>query len=165
MAQELPDLFMQVEVVGCPTVCLHCWAMGRPYQAMLLEEISWVLHEVRRFCTMHQLSFSGYPMHEVLAHPQVGQVLLLFQHLWDVAFDPLPINGVPLATRPDWREMLSPLSSYEVPMLHFAFHGTASVYGHGITKSGRGCVRLAFGSSRRSRAGRGPSRSPRLLTG
>jgi len=136
MTQELPDLFMQVEVVGCPTVCLHCWAMGRLYQAMPLEEISWVLHEVRRFCTTHQLTFSGYPMHEVLAHPQAAPVLLLFQHLWDVAFDPLPTTGVPLATRPDWREILSPLSSYEVPMLHFAFHGTGEIHDRMVQRQG-----------------------------
>ncbi len=50
MTQELPDLHMDVEVMGCPTTCQHCWAVGRPYPAMPLEEISWVLHEVRRFC-------------------------------------------------------------------------------------------------------------------
>jgi len=136
MIQELPDLAMQVEVVGCPTVCLHCWAMGRPYQAMPLEEISWVLHEVRRFCTTHQLSFTGYPMHEVLAHPQAGEVLVLFQQLWEVAFDPLPTTGVPLATRPDWREILAPLRSYCVPMLWFAFHGTGEVHDCMVQRQG-----------------------------
>jgi len=50
MTQELPDLHMDVEVMGCPTTCQHCWAVGLPYPAMPLEEISWVLHEVRRFC-------------------------------------------------------------------------------------------------------------------
>jgi hypothetical protein len=136
MIQELPELSMQVEVVGCPTVCLHCWAMGRDYQAMHLEEISWVLHEVRRFCTTHQLSFSGYPMHEVLAHPQAGEVLVLFQQLWEVAFDPLPTTGVPLATRPDWREVLDPLRSYCVPMLWFAFHGMGEVHDRMVQRKG-----------------------------
>jgi hypothetical protein len=110
--------------------------MGRPYQAMPTEEISWVLHEVRRFCMTHQLSFSGYPMHEVLAHPQAGQVLVLFQQLWDVAFDPLPTTGVPLATRPNWREILAPLHSYCVPMLHFAFHGTGSIHDCMVQRQG-----------------------------
>jgi hypothetical protein len=136
MTQELPDLLMQVEVVGCPTVCLHCWAMGRSYQAMPLEEISWVLHEVRRFCTAHQLTFSGYPMHEVLAHPQAGEVLVLFQQLWEVAFDPLPTTGVPLSTRPDWREILAPLSTYEVSMLWFAFHGTDEIHDRMVMRKG-----------------------------
>ncbi len=40
MIQELlPDLHMHVEVMGCPTTCQHCWAVGRPYQAMPLEEV------------------------------------------------------------------------------------------------------------------------------
>ena len=134
--QEPPDLSISVEVAGCQTVCQHCWAMGRAYQAMPTEEISWVLHEVRRFCTTHQLTFSGYPMHEVLAHPQTGEVLVLFQHLWEVAFDPLPTTGVPLATRPDWREILSPLRSYKVPMLWFAFHGTGEVHDRMVQRPG-----------------------------
>lgn len=36
-------LHMTVEVMGCPTVCQHCWAMGRGYRAMPLEDITWVL--------------------------------------------------------------------------------------------------------------------------
>jgi hypothetical protein len=64
MTQErLPDLHMHVEVMGCPTTCQHCWAVGRPYQAMLLGEISWILQEVRRFCAAHDLTVDGYPMH------------------------------------------------------------------------------------------------------
>lgn len=136
MIQELPDLIMNVEVMGCPTVCLHCWAVGRPYQAMAIEDISWVLHEVRRFCTAHQFTFSGYPMHEVLAHPQAAQVLLLFQDLWKVDFQPLPTTGVPLATRPDWRETLEVLRSYEVPMLWFAFHGREEIHDRMVQRTG-----------------------------
>ncbi len=49
---------MTVEVMGCPTVCQHCWAMGREYQTMPLEDISWVLHEVRRFCVAHTLNLT-----------------------------------------------------------------------------------------------------------
>jgi len=29
---------MTVEVTGCPTVSQHCWAMGRGYAAMSLDE-------------------------------------------------------------------------------------------------------------------------------
>jgi hypothetical protein len=25
------EFWLQVEVVGCPTVCRHCWAQGVPY--------------------------------------------------------------------------------------------------------------------------------------
>ena len=33
-------------VMGCPTVRQHCWAMGRGYGAMPLEDISFVLYSV-----------------------------------------------------------------------------------------------------------------------
>ena len=60
MTQKLlPDPHMHVEVMGCPTTCQHCWAVGCPYQAMPLMEISWVLHEVRRFCATHHLTVDG----------------------------------------------------------------------------------------------------------
>ncbi len=90
MIQELPDLAMHVEVMGCPTACQHCWAVGRPYQAMPLEDIAWVLHEVRRFCDAHNLTVDGYPMHEVAAHPQASQIMRLFHDLWNVVENPVP---------------------------------------------------------------------------
>ena len=106
MIQKIPDLGMHVEVMGCPTTCQHCWAVGRPYQAMPLEEISWIVHEVRRFCDAHDLTVDGYPMHEVAAHPQASQIMRLFHDLWNVVEEPLPTTGVPLSTRDDWRELL-----------------------------------------------------------
>src|SRR5215471_2736541 len=105
MTTPIP-LRMCVEVMGCPTVCQHCWAMGRGYQAMPLEDISWVLHEVRRFCMAHTLTYGGFPMHEVIAHPQAAQVLRLFHDVWHDDCQPQPTTGVPLATRSDWREVL-----------------------------------------------------------
>jgi hypothetical protein len=64
------ELWLQVEVVGCPTVCRHCWAQGVAYQAMPLGEVAWVLEEARRFCDDHGLGFSAYPMHELAAYPR-----------------------------------------------------------------------------------------------
>jgi hypothetical protein len=32
------ELWLQVEVVGCPTVCRHCWAQGGPYPAMPVDD-------------------------------------------------------------------------------------------------------------------------------
>ena len=61
---------------------------------------------------------------------------MLFQQLWEVVFDPLPTTGVPLATRPDWREILAPLRSYCMPMLWFAFHGTSEVHDRMVQRQG-----------------------------
>lgn len=136
MNQQLPDLHMHVEVMGCPTTCQHCWAVGRPYPAMPLEEISWVLHEVRRFCDAHNLTVDGYPMHEVAAHPQAAQVMTLFHDVWGVVEEPVPTTGVPLAARDDWRELLETLRSLGTSTLWFAFHGADEVHDHAVLRKG-----------------------------
>jgi hypothetical protein len=129
-------LSMNVEVMGCPTVCQHCWAMGRGYQAMPLSDISWVLQEVRRFCVAHAFAYGGYPMHEVAAHPQAAHVLRLFHEIWQVDFQPLPTTGVPLATRPDWREILETLRELHAPTLWFAFHGADEIHDRAVMRQG-----------------------------
>ncbi len=136
MTQEMPDVLMYVEAMGCPTTCQHCWAVGRPYQAMPLEEISWVLHEVRRFCDAHDLTVDGYPMHEVAAHLQAAHVMRLFHDLWNVVEEPVPTTGVPLAIRDDWREFLETLRSLGTSTLWFAFHGANEVHDRAVLREG-----------------------------
>jgi len=84
------ELWLQVEVVGCPTVCRHCWAQGVPYQAMPVEDVAWVLEQAHRFCDAHGLGFGAYPMHELAAHPQAAELLRLFaDHVGAAEFEPL----------------------------------------------------------------------------
>jgi hypothetical protein len=127
---------MIVEVMGCPTVCQHCWAMGRDYQVMPLSDIAWILQEVRRYCVAHELAYDGYPMHEVAAHPQATHVLRLFHEIWQVDFQPLPTTGVPLATRSDWREILDTLREIGASTLWFAFHGAGAVHDRAVMRKG-----------------------------
>jgi len=134
--QLFPTLHMHVEVMGCPTTCQHCWAVGRPYSAMPLEEIHWVLQAVRRFGDAHHLTVDGYPMHEVAAHPQAAQVMKLFHDLWGVVEEPVPTTGVPLATRGDWREFLETLRSLGTSTLWFAFHGADEVHDRAVLREG-----------------------------
>jgi hypothetical protein len=72
------ELYLQAEVVGCPTVCRHCWAQGVPYQAMPVGEVAWVLEQAHAFCDEQGLGFGAYPMHEVASHPQAAEILRLF---------------------------------------------------------------------------------------
>jgi hypothetical protein len=96
------QLWLQLEVVGCPTVCRHCWAQGIPYPAMPVGDVAWVLEEAHAFCDEHGLGFGAYPMHEVAAHPQAAEVLRRFaDHVGAAEFEPLATTGVPLATRRD----------------------------------------------------------------
>ena len=101
-------LYLDVEVVGCPTVCRHCWAQGVGYQAMPVADVAFVLEQAHRFCDEHGLAFGAYPMHEVAWHPQATAILQLFaDHVGALEFEPLTTTGVPLATRPDWAELLT----------------------------------------------------------
>src|SRR5260370_39257307 len=95
-------LHMTVEVMGCPTVCQHCWAMGRGYQAMPLEDISRALHEVRRFCEAHSFAYGGFPMHEVDAHPQADKELRLLKEGLHDHSQAVTDTGGPLAAWPHW---------------------------------------------------------------
>jgi exodeoxyribonuclease V alpha subunit len=102
------ELWLQVEVVGCPTVCRHCWAQGVPYPVMPVADVAWVLEQTHQFCDDHGLGFGTYPMHELAAHPQAPEVLRLFaDHVGAAEFEPLATTGVPLATRQDWQQVLA----------------------------------------------------------
>ena len=136
MIEQLPDLNIHVEVMGCPTICQHCWAVGRPYPSMPLNDISWVLHEVRGFCDAHNLTVGGYPMHEVAAHPQAAQVMKFFHDVWGLVEEPVATTGVPLSTRPDWREFLETLRSLGTSTLWFAFHGADEVHDQAVFRKG-----------------------------
>jgi hypothetical protein len=129
-------LDMTVEVMGCSTVCQHCWAMGRGYSAMPLSDITWVLQEVRRFCEAHGFAYGGFPMHEVDAHPQAQEVLRLFDEVWHDHFQPFTTTGVPLATRPDWRDILETLRELHAPTLWFAFHGIDEIHDRAVMRQG-----------------------------
>src|SRR5579863_9239106 len=102
---------VQVEVVGCPTVCMHCWAQGVRYAAMPIDDIRYVLETMRGYCDESGYEFSAFPMHEVAAHPEAPAVLTLFRDLATQdsgrIFEPLATTGVPIALRDDWPDFLS----------------------------------------------------------
>ena len=130
-------LYLTVEVVGCPTVCLHCWAQGLPYPAMPLADVAWVLEEAHRFADAAGLPFDAYPMHEVAAHPQTGGVLRqFFAHRGGRQFEPLATTGVPLALRDDWRDVLASAAAVGTRQLVFAFHGVGADHDRQVGRPG-----------------------------
>jgi hypothetical protein len=117
-------LDLQVEAVGCPTVCRHCWAQGVPYPAMPVDDVAWVLEQTHRFCDDHGLGFGAYPMHELAAHPLAAEVLRLFaDHVGAAEFEPLSTTGVPLAVREDWQELLTTAATLGTTTVWVAVHG------------------------------------------
>jgi hypothetical protein len=39
------DIHAMAEVSGCPTSCMHCWALGRSYRPMPIEDAAFFLDE------------------------------------------------------------------------------------------------------------------------
>jgi hypothetical protein len=35
----MKSISLTVEVIGCPTMCRHCWAQGTAYSAMPLADV------------------------------------------------------------------------------------------------------------------------------
>jgi hypothetical protein len=131
------SLYLLIEVVGCPTVCRHCWAQDTPYQAMPLGDVSTVLEEARRFCAVHGLGFGAYPMHELAAHPRAAELLRLFaDHVGAVEFEPLTTTGVPLVTRQDWRQLLTAAAELGTTTVWVAFHGVGTEHDRQVNRPG-----------------------------
>jgi len=131
------ELWLQVEVVGCPTVCRHCWAQGVSYPVMPVDDVAWVLEQAHRFCDDHGLGFGAYPMHELAAHPQAAEVLRRFaDHVGAAEFEPLATTGVPLATREDWRELLAAAAKLGTSTVWVAFHGLGVEHDRQVNRPG-----------------------------
>jgi hypothetical protein len=101
------DVFVIVEVSGCLTTCMHCWALGRHYRTMPIEDAAFVLTELASFCGQRGLDYATYPMHEVTAHPAAPDMIRLFAPHLGEAYDPILTPGTPLATRPDWAQVMT----------------------------------------------------------
>jgi hypothetical protein len=130
-------LELQVEVVGCPTVCRHCWAQGVPYPAMPVTDVARVLEQTHRFCDDQRLGFGAYTMHELAAHPQAAELLRLFaDHVGPVEFEPLSTTGVPLAVREDWQELLAAAATLGTTTVWVAFHGLGVEHDRQVNRPG-----------------------------
>jgi hypothetical protein len=129
-------LWLQVEVVGCPTVCRHCWAQGVPYRPMPLDDVAWVLEQAHRFCDAHGLGFGAYPMHELAAHPHAAELRLFADHVDAAEFEPLSTTGVPLAVREDWRQLLAAAAKLGTTTVWVAFHGVGTEHDRQVNRTG-----------------------------
>lgn len=132
-------LEVTVEVAGCLTTCMHCWARGKHYESMPLADIELVLGQARGFCREHGFEFYPYPMHEVLAHPDAPGVLELFHEFSSgngSLFEAIPTGGVPLALREDWQKVLETAEKVGTTVLWFTFHGVGEVHDRAVNRRG-----------------------------
>lgn len=120
---------INVEVSGCLSACMHCWAQGHPYPPTKLDDIEWVLEEGARFCQAEGLRFMPFPMHEVLTHPDALKLIRLFSSYADQQmFDPLVTPGPIPARREDWEEILNGVRDLGTTTLWLSFHGMNDVH-------------------------------------
>jgi hypothetical protein len=134
-------MYLCIEAVGCPTVCRHCWAQGRPYRAMPVQDIAWVLEQAHQFCEDRGLAFDAYPMHELAAHPDAARLFGLFNDhsasaKGESLFEPLPTTGVPLASREDWPQVLEAAADTGTSTVWVAFHGLGEEHDRQVNRRG-----------------------------
>jgi hypothetical protein len=134
-------MYLCIEAVGCPTVCRHCWAQGRPYRAMPVRDIAWMLEQAHQFCDDRGLTFDAYPMHELAAHPDATRLFGLFNDHSASArgrslFEPLPTTGVPLAIREDWRQVLKAAADTGTATVWVALHGVGAEHDRQVNRRG-----------------------------
>lgn len=134
-------LLFYLEVAGCLTSCQHCWARGRPYADMPIQDIAWVLEQAHRACVDAGLVFDVHPMHEVLAHPQAAEVIRLFKAVTSPerfadSFHPTPTTGVPLAVREDWQALLEAVCGLGITTTWVTFHGAGHVHDAAVNRPG-----------------------------
>src|SRR5215469_6407050 len=125
-----------VEVSGCPTTCMHCWALGRNYRPMPIEDAAFFLDELSRFCGERGLGYATYPMHEVTAHPDAPDMIRLFAPHLGEAYDPILTPGTPLASRQDWAEIVSAAKQCGARALWVAFHGYGAEHDRQLNRPG-----------------------------
>lgn len=129
-----------VEVAGCPTICRHCWAQGTPYGSMPVEDIGRVLDGAVPAFASAAIPLLPFPMHEAIAHPDATAVLPLFQAAAAAEFhplyEPLSTTGVPLATRPDWREVLETCRALGTATVWPALHGVGETHDEIVHREG-----------------------------
>jgi len=125
-----------VEVSGCPTTCMHCWALGRNYRPMPIEDAAFFLDELSRFCGERGLGYATYPMHEVTAHPDAPDMIRLFAPHLGEAYDPILTPGTPLASRQDWAEIVAAAKQCGARALWVAFHGYGAEHDRQLNRPG-----------------------------
>jgi hypothetical protein len=125
-----------VEVSGCLTTCMHCWALGRKYPAMPIEDAAFFLDELSRFCGERGLDYTTYPMHEVTAHPNAPDMIRLFAPHLGEDYDPILTPGPPLASREDWAEIIAAARQCGAHSLWVAFHGYGAEHDRQLNRPG-----------------------------
>lgn len=127
-------LVLTIEVSGCPLSCMHCWSRASHYAAMPLMDVAWVLERAQQFCSAEGLSLAAYPMHEILTHPEVGGILQLFEEFAlsddhsEGPFEPIATDGIPLAIREDWPDILEAARTVGTNTFWFALHGIGETH-------------------------------------
>jgi len=95
---------------------------------MPLDDIRRVLELGRESCAERGLILGIYTGYEPLAHPQAAELLRLVAQYNQVKSNIFPTNGIALAMRDDWREVLQVVRETGYTHLWFTLHGIGKVH-------------------------------------
>jgi hypothetical protein len=75
-------------------------------------------------------------MHEVTAHPDAPEMIRLFAPHLGQGYDPILTPGTPLASRPDWEEIIAAARQCGAHALWVAFHGYGAEHDRQLNRPG-----------------------------
>lgn len=121
-------LNLTIEACGCPAACGHCGSNSGPFPPMPLANIRRVLELGREVSEERGLTLSVYAGFEPLAHPQAAELLRLLAQYNQDKCNVFPTNGVAIANRDDWRDVLETVRETGGTHLWFTLHGIGEVH-------------------------------------
>ena len=135
------QITIDIIVAGCATNCWHCYVGGGPGARMPLDRFRLTLRElasVRDHLAPLDLHPDFCLDYEPLLHPDLCQMLGEAQERFalDLAFEDWPTTGIPLASRRDWRRVLTCLKAAGVNGLSFTVHGPGDLHDRAVRHRG-----------------------------
>lgn len=137
----MKNITVALEAAGCNTACMHCWANGGRYENMAIKDIEYTIKGFYNFCIEYGFNLCTYPMHEPLAHPDIIDVLQLIKDNLigtkvTELIEPMTTSGVPIATRDDWKKVLTGIKELGSNTIWFAFHGVGDTHDRAVNRKG-----------------------------
>lgn len=68
------EVWFDIQISGCPTACMHCYANGGYKSYMPFEDSKWVFDNAVDYFEKNNIKFSPNLFHEMYAHPDIAKI-------------------------------------------------------------------------------------------
>jgi hypothetical protein len=134
------EVWFDIQISGCPTACMHCYANGGYKSFMPFEDFKWVFDNAVDYFEKNNMKFSPNLFHEMYAHPDIAKIQPMVNKYCisggKTNFDPATTTGVPFAIRDDWREIMSVMKDIGIKFFWFTFHGLGEKHDRMVNRVG-----------------------------